>query len=232
VADGDRLFSRPDAPHGVHDQLLVAAFAAGDAVGADRDHARTLVEACSECAALAADLRSISAATAQLPAPPRRRDFRLTPADAERLRPQGMRRLVGAVAGRRLQLAYPVAGALTMLGLTGLLVSSISFGVPLTPAGTSAEQAPASAGTDMFALPAGSTSNDAQSEAGRPAALSASEPPTQRDDPAAAPTETSTAPADPARDTSRLLIATLSAFVLLAGVALFFVARLRRHGTG
>jgi hypothetical protein len=232
VADGDRLFSRPDAPHGVHDQLLVAAFAAGDAMGTDREHARALVEACPRCAALAADLRSIAAAAAQLPAPIRRRDFRLTPADAERLRPHGMRRLVGAVAGRRLQRAYPIAAGLTMLGLTGLLVSSISFGVPVGPAGAAMDQAQASAGTDLFALPADSVSNDAQGAGGQPAALSASEQPAQREGAAAAPAESAGAASEPARESSRLLIATVSALVLLAGVVMFLVARTRNRQTG
>jgi hypothetical protein len=111
--------------HTEHDLLLVAASAAGDLEGDDLALADALVGACGECATLAADLIAISRATAAMPEPSRPRDFFLRPADAERLRPHGLRRLVAAIAGPRTQLARPLAGGLMMLGIAGLLVASL-----------------------------------------------------------------------------------------------------------
>ena len=108
-----------------HDELLVAAFAAGDLASDDLEPAEALVAGCGECAALAADLRVISQAIAEVPARPRPRDFFLGPADAARLRPQGLRRLAAAIAAPRAQLARPLAGGLMMLGFAGLLVASL-----------------------------------------------------------------------------------------------------------
>jgi hypothetical protein len=124
VADR-QLFDRPDAEHRFHDLLLVAALAAGDLDPGDLPRARSLVEGCAECAELATDLRAISTATATTPAPERTRDFRLTQADAQRLRPYGLQRVRAAFDGRRLQLARPLATGLTMLGLVGVVVTSL-----------------------------------------------------------------------------------------------------------
>ncbi len=118
-----RPFDRP-ARHSDHDLLLVAAFVAGDLDGDDRARADVLVGACGQCATLGADLRAISQATAELPVPRRPRDFFVRPADAERLRPRGLRRLAAAVTGPRVQLARPLAGGLMMLGFAGLLVAT------------------------------------------------------------------------------------------------------------
>src|SRR5436309_282845 len=72
--------------HVEHDVYLIAQLAADDLDAAVRRRAEALVAECQRCAELLADLRSISAATADLPAPARARDFRLTSEDAERLR--------------------------------------------------------------------------------------------------------------------------------------------------
>lgn len=111
--------------HETHDLLLVAAFAAGDLDAADRPGAEALVAGCAECSALATDLVSIARATAEMPVPRRPRDFFVSPADAERLRPRGLRRLAASIAGPRVQLARPLAGGLMMLGFAGLLVASL-----------------------------------------------------------------------------------------------------------
>jgi len=111
--------------HATHDLLLVAAFAAGDLEAADRTRAEAVVAGCAECSVLAADLVSIARATAEMPMPRRPRDFFVSPADAERLRPHGLRRLAAAIAGPRVQLARPLAGGLMMLGVAGLLVASL-----------------------------------------------------------------------------------------------------------
>jgi anti-sigma factor RsiW len=111
--------------HTGHDLLLIAAFAAGDVTAHERAGADSLVAACPECAALVLDLGAIALATAELPAPQRPRDFFLRPEDAVRLRPHGLRRLVGAIGGARRPLVRPLAGGLMMVGMAGLLVAAI-----------------------------------------------------------------------------------------------------------
>lgn len=118
-----RPFDRT-APHSDHDLLLVAAFAADDLDGDDLARADELVGACGDCSTLGADLRAIAQATGELPLPRRPRDFFVRPADAERLRPRGLRRLAAAIGGPRVQLARPLAGGLMMLGFAGLLVAT------------------------------------------------------------------------------------------------------------
>jgi len=115
--------------HDRHDLMLVAALAAGDASGREREDAEALVVSCADCALLLADLQAIGTATAALPPVPRTRDFRLTDADAARLRPSGWRRAVawfrggGSAAGRGGALR-PLAVGLTTLGIVGLVFSA------------------------------------------------------------------------------------------------------------
>ena len=109
--------------HRNHDQLLIAALAAGDAEGTDLEQARDLVAACDECAALHHDLRAISAALPATPVPTRSRDFRLTPEQADALRPAGWRRLLAPLAGPRFAFAAPLGGSLAALGIAGILVA-------------------------------------------------------------------------------------------------------------
>jgi hypothetical protein len=125
--------------HGTHDLLLVAALAAGDLDATERPGAEAQVGDCADCAALAADLVSIARATAEMPLPRRPRDFFLAPADAERLRPRGLRRLASAIAGPRIPLARPLAGGLMMLGVAGLLLASLP-GLPQLGSASSADQ--------------------------------------------------------------------------------------------
>lgn len=73
------------AGHAGHDPVAIAGLLDGDAAASDRALAEVLVVTCAECAALHADLLILSSATRALPMPPRRRDFRLTAADATRL---------------------------------------------------------------------------------------------------------------------------------------------------
>ena len=102
---------------------LVVALDAGDLAGADRDRALALAAACAGCASLLGDLAAIRAATAALPAPARRRDYRLTDADAARLRPSPWRRLVHWL-GAPQSTVRPFAGALATLGIAGLLLGA------------------------------------------------------------------------------------------------------------
>jgi hypothetical protein len=122
------------ASHATHDELLLAAFASGDDLApADAARATALEVDCPSCAALVADIRDLMAATAALPAPARRRDFRLTDADAARLRPAGWRGLVAAFGDARLAFTRPLAAGLVTVGIAGLLLA-ITPGI-LAPTG-------------------------------------------------------------------------------------------------
>ena len=126
--------------HDAHDLELVAAFAAGDAAGTDLETATALVAGCAECAVLHHDLRAITAAMPALPAPVRRRDFRLTPEQAGSLRPAGWRRLLGTLAGPSFRFAAPLGTGLATLGLVGILAGSLAS-VPLGAGGATADNA-------------------------------------------------------------------------------------------
>ena len=133
----------PDSHHDTHDLELVAAFAAGDAAGADLETATVLVSSCGDCAMLHHDLRAIAAALPELPVPARPRDFRLTPEQAASLRPRGIRGLLAAFASPRLSFATPLGSGLAAIGIIGVLVAS--GGLPVGGGATSgtAAQAPA-----------------------------------------------------------------------------------------
>ena len=130
--------SEPRRPaHDRHDLELVARLAAGDLGPGEVVAARERLASCDACAALAADLRAIATATRQLGSAAVRaasagsaglivapRDFRLTAADAARLR---RRRFLGrpGVSAWPAGPARGVGGALATLGLVGLLVSTL-----------------------------------------------------------------------------------------------------------
>jgi hypothetical protein len=107
-----------------HDETLIARLAAGDLSAAEATQAGALTSSCPACAQLETDLRSIIAATSGLPAPRRTRDFRLTDADAARLRRTGWRRLVGRFGDPRLAFTRPLATGLLALGIAGLVFAS------------------------------------------------------------------------------------------------------------
>ena len=146
--------------HDRHDQLLVAALAAGDLSGIDRDHALTLTRSCASCASLHDDLLAIARATASVPPPhvTRPRDFQLTPADAARLRPAGWRRIVAGLAGANALATRPLGVGLATLGLVGLLIGN----APVLSLGGS--------GGAPAAAPDGATSLNAEGAGGQPAA--------------------------------------------------------------
>lgn len=122
--------------HDRHDTMLVAALAAGDLAATDRDQAIALTDSCADCATLRDDLVAIARATASVPPPiaAHGRDFRLTPADAARLRPGGWRRFVAAFSAPRAAVTRPLGVTLTTLGLVGLLIGNVQ----LTPGGNGA----------------------------------------------------------------------------------------------
>jgi hypothetical protein len=150
--------------HAQHDLLVVAAFADRGATGEEADPARAQIATCAECAALHADLVSLATATRLLPPIERPRDFRLRPVDAQRLRPNLIRRLFGSLGTPRDGFSRPLAAGLTTLGLAGLMLGIVPGTLSLGGA-TSSGGAPASTGMDQT-LEAGASAP----AAGEPAA--------------------------------------------------------------
>jgi hypothetical protein len=149
--------------HVTHDPELIAAYAAGDAAGPALDAAAELVAGCPECAELHRDLRAISTALPELPAPVRRRDFRLTPEQADALRPTGWRGVLAAFASPRFRLAAPLGTGLAAAGLAGLLLASPGGLLP-----ASSGEAPSAAGAPAAAQT--TTAADERAAAGAAAA--------------------------------------------------------------
>ena len=144
-----------ETSHDRHDPMLVAALAAGDLAGTDRDQAISLTRTCADCAALQDDLVAVARATAAAPPPvsTRPRDFRLTAADADRLRPTAWRRLVAIVRSPS-ALSRPLGVSLSTLGLVGLLVGNVqlgAFGGSSAALPAAAAGAPAAASSEAFA---------------------------------------------------------------------------------
>jgi hypothetical protein len=139
---GEMNQPNPNLDHAEHDVTLIAGHAAGDLVAADRSRAEALLATCAACADLRRDLLAITVATRLLPAPVApARDFRLTPAQAERLRK-------GSWLGRVLRpfaatqsAARPMAAAFTSLGVAGLLVAAALPGLFGSAAGLAPERA-------------------------------------------------------------------------------------------
>ena len=147
MAEQDRGSDDPQlaaiARHALHDEELIAAFAADDVEdAADVERARGLVDRCAMCHDLHGDLIAIRGVTRSsgtaaqraetLTAP---RDLRLTAEDAARLRPGSP---IGRVAERlgwhaRLNLGVaafgrPVGATMAAFGVVGLLVGSLALG--------------------------------------------------------------------------------------------------------
>jgi hypothetical protein len=147
--------------HDRHDPMLVAALAADDLAGTDRDQAIALTSSCVDCATLHDDLLALARETASAPPPmtARPRDFRLTPADAARLRPSGWRRLVAAVASSRRIISQPLGVGLATLGLVGLLIGNVQLGFGSSSGAAAPALVPAAGGAAVggaAAVPAAS----------------------------------------------------------------------------
>ena len=163
--------------HAQHDLLVVAAFADRGATGEEADLARAQIAGCGECAALHADLVSLATATRQLPAVERPRDFRLRPVDAQRLRPNLVRRLLGSFGTPRDGFSRPLAAGLTTLGLAGLMLGILPGTLSLGGV-TSSGGAPASSAMEQT-LDAGASAPAAGEpavEAPAPAGAEATDP--------------------------------------------------------
>ena len=133
----DMFDHRITAGHPTHDTMLVAALVDHSIPIPERDAAQRMVETCRLCAELHADLLALRTATRALPTPPRPRDYFVSAADAQRLRPSGLRRWIAAIGGSRDAITRPLAIGLTTLGIVGLLVS----GAPLLSVGSATSSA-------------------------------------------------------------------------------------------
>ena len=149
--------NEPSAGHADHDELWLVAYAAGDLPEPERVAAEELVRSCPDCARLVEELRLIRAATASLPAPRRRRDFRLTADDAARLRPRGWRRLLVPLAGPRFAFTQPLAAGLVTIGIAVLLLATVpgSLSGSASAPGPMAGGAPTESAADKVAPLAG-----------------------------------------------------------------------------
>ncbi len=127
MSDMSRPLPPPSpADHERHDPLLVARFVAGDPLGeAQQREAQQLLSACGTCAALAMDLRAISVAVAWEPVPPRRRDFRLGPEQAERLHGNPVSRLLRRLSVPRSGAFGPLAAGVMSIGLAFVVAGSV-----------------------------------------------------------------------------------------------------------
>jgi hypothetical protein len=174
--------------HATHDRLLVAGLAdrRDDALApSDLARARAQVASCPDCGLLLADLLSVAAASPSAAMPARPRDFTLTPADADRLRPRGLRRLVGLIGTSRDAFSRPLAIGLTTIGLAGLLVGIVPGALPSLGMGGAAS-APSAAPAELNApaaapapgpsgaAPAPDTAGAAVNEGGAQASAAAS----------------------------------------------------------
>ena len=110
--------------HPSHDHVLIARLADDDLTQAEQVRAQEFLTTCPDCAELLADLRAISRATATMPAPARTHDFRLTDADAVRLRPMGWRGWARRLTSPQFDFLRPVGSLVAVLGLAGILLSA------------------------------------------------------------------------------------------------------------
>ncbi len=142
--------AQPSADHQLHDRLLVVRFAADDVHPPEAAAARAQIASCPDCAALVGEIRFVALATSQSPAPRRTRDFRLTQAQAERLRGSFFERLLRRLAAPNMGVLQPLAGAAVAVGLVLVIVG---VGVPRTT-GTAAPL-PAATTQDTVSAPGG-----------------------------------------------------------------------------
>src|SRR5215213_1471313 len=124
------------ARHALHDEELIAGYAVDGEAAEDPARARTLIERCTTCRDLHADLVAIGStlvaagsADAVAAAGPAPRDFRLSASDAVRLRGgNAVQRWAARFLDGLATFGRPVGAAFAALGVVGLLVGSIGLG--------------------------------------------------------------------------------------------------------
>jgi hypothetical protein len=222
---------RPPADHGLHDRLVIAAYAAGDAERDEERRARLLVESCDECRLLAADLRTIASASRALGAwrPARSRDFRLTPEAAAAARPRGLRSGLAAVMRLRDTTLRQAGLGLTALGLVGILVTGASLGGGgLGAAGGARSETTSDAA--RFGAQAAPTDTKA---GGSPGSVLAPIGTRVDDTREASPNAAAPTPSASGRDaTLATIVGVVSGLLLVVGVLLLLVPVVRRRPDG
>ncbi|HET7677540.1 MAG TPA: hypothetical protein VFK38_06780 [Candidatus Limnocylindrales bacterium] len=190
------MTARPDpSAHPAHDQLLVARAAAGDLAEHERVDAQALLDACAACRSLYLDLRSLSASLAtDLPVPRRPRDFRLTDADAARLRGSPIDRLVRWLSGPSLGILQPLASAALAIGLALVVINSL----PLM--GAASGPAPLGVATEGAYTGTGAPPESTSQDGGGPASPGTT--PDRLSSPAASPAVGAAAPSQVPSDAS------------------------------
>ena|GEM_PF-2363254 len=143
--------SRPLDDHAQHDRWLIVRVASNDTdlTAAETSSARSLLDSCAACASLAADITTITHATAVSVVPSRPRDFRLTPEQVASARGGVLDRLGRWIASPRGAVLRPLAGASLALGIV-LVVVGPSIKGPIQPPvvpPAADMQAPAQSGT-------------------------------------------------------------------------------------
>jgi hypothetical protein len=153
-----REMPNPSSPHASHDVLILAAAADHDPDPETLAEVERMTAECADCAAIADDLRLLASGLATLPPEvPAPRDFRITEEQAARLRRRGLaRRILEPFGVGGLPGLSPFGGALTAIGLAGILLTSVFSGTGVTSvlqqvgtavsgAGAGAAEAPAPA---------------------------------------------------------------------------------------
>ena len=122
--------------HARHDSLEVAA-------ATDRGASLpAILRMCGGCLDLYRDLAILTSAVPSAAIPRRPRDFRLTAADAARLRSRGWRRFLEAFGSARDEISRPIALGFATLGVAGLLLTAVPSILPMAGAGAAASDAP------------------------------------------------------------------------------------------
>ena len=124
------------ARHALHDEEIVAAFAVDGDASEDPARARLLIDRCTTCSDLHADMVAIgavvrAAGTAEAVGAMRSapRDFRLSASDAVRLRGgNGLQRVAARFLDGLASFGRPVGAGLATFGVVGLLVGTMSLG--------------------------------------------------------------------------------------------------------
>lgn len=139
--------------HAMHDPELVAALAARapGLTDAELVAAQALVETCADCRDLLADLRAVQGALTASMTPERVRDFTLSPADAQRLRGSGWRRVLRFFGSSRDALSRPLAIGFTTIGIVALLFTAL----PAVPLGAGGAATLSTVGNAVPQQPAG-----------------------------------------------------------------------------
>ena len=151
------------AAHARHDPELITALAARepDLSAAELAAARSLVDGCTHCRDLLADIVVLQVALPAAEPPTRPRDFTLTDADAYRLRGAGWQRLMRFIGSSRDAFSRPLAIGFTTIGVVALLITAL----PSVPLGAGGATVLSTIGAPVTEQAAGAPASPAASAA-------------------------------------------------------------------